>query len=108
MIVASLSDSLCSARQRGKGVSERSELAPCILYCYIFTTLMNNEVQRSKSFHTSVVQYYSVVGHSTSLLIIYSCYQCSTRVVKGRRFRVIIRIRVEYEQYFNMAAPIAR
>ena len=31
IIVASLSDSLCSAsvRQRGKGVSERSELAPC-------------------------------------------------------------------------------
>ena len=29
MIVASLSDSLCSVRQRGKGVSERSELAPC-------------------------------------------------------------------------------
>ena len=31
IIVASLSDSLCSAsvRQRGKGVSERSELVPC-------------------------------------------------------------------------------
>ena len=30
----------------------------------LHTTLMNNEVQRSKSFHTAVVQYYSVVGHS--------------------------------------------
>ena len=34
MIVASLSDSLCSMRQRGKGVSERSELAPCNYYDY--------------------------------------------------------------------------
>ena len=34
------------------------------------TTLMTNEVQRLKSFHTAVVQYYSVVGHSPSLLII--------------------------------------
>ena len=39
---------------------------------------MNNEVQRSKSFHTAVVQYYSVVGHSPSLadsngLIIIKC-----------------------------------
>ena len=31
MIVVSLSDSLCSARQRGKGVSERSELGDLIL-----------------------------------------------------------------------------
>ena len=36
----------------------------------LHTTLMNNEVQRSKSFHTAVVQYYSVVGHSPSLFII--------------------------------------
>ena len=39
----------------------------------LHNTLMNNEVQRSKSFHTAVVLYYSVVGHSPSL-IIYSCY----------------------------------
>ena len=35
MIIASLSDSPCSARQRGKGVSERSELAPCIIISII-------------------------------------------------------------------------
>ena len=29
MVVVLLSDSPCSARHRGKGVSERSELAPC-------------------------------------------------------------------------------
>ena len=38
-VVASLSDSLCSVRQRGKGVSERSELAPCILYTCIVCDL---------------------------------------------------------------------
>ena len=43
------------------------------------TTLMNNEVQRSISFHTAVVQYHSVVGHSPSL-IIYSCYQVNDTV----------------------------
>ena len=36
MIVVSLSDSPCSARQRGKGVSERSELAPCIYIIYMY------------------------------------------------------------------------
>ena len=29
LIIVSLSGSPCSARKRGKGVSERSELAPC-------------------------------------------------------------------------------
>ena len=38
-----------------------STLPQCKL---LHTTLMDNEVQRSKSFHTAVVQYYSVVGHS--------------------------------------------
>ena len=36
MIVAYLSDSLCSARQRGKGLSERSELTPCYYYVEMY------------------------------------------------------------------------
>ena len=45
MIVASLSDSLCSARQRSKGVSERSKLTPCILihiHVHCMCTLSNH------------------------------------------------------------------
>ena len=38
-VVLSLSDSPCSVRQRGKGVSERSELAPCNNKTAILTIL---------------------------------------------------------------------
>ena len=36
----------------------------------LHTTLMNNEVQRSKSFHTAVVQYYSVLSLPYYILLV--------------------------------------
>ena len=55
---------VCNSLHCGEVLTTIAQHVALLKPCHV--TLL--QVQRSKSFHTAVVQYYSVVGHSPSLI----------------------------------------